>query len=173
MRVLAVIDMQNDFIDGALGTKEAQDIVPNVVKLIEKRRSEDAQIIFTMDTHEIFYLQTLEGKNLPIEHCIKGTQGWKITDKINTIPGDIIVPKNTFGYLKWDMLLGPGVSEIEVIGLCTDICVISNALILRALYPNKNIVIYEDCTAGVTPEAKTAALEIAKANQIEVRKFKE
>jgi len=174
MKTLIVVDMQNDFIDGALGTPEARAIVPNVKKKIEEYRENNCEIIFTRDTHLDNYLKTQEGKNLPVEHCIKGTKGWRIHDELK--PNDIrytsietVVDKNTFGKLDLGEYFDELPEQIELVGLCTDICVISNAMILKATYPEIPIVVDASCCAGVTPESHKNALEAMKMCQIEIR----
>lgn len=172
MKTLIVIDMQNDFIDGTLGTKEAQDIVLNVAKKIDNYRSLGYQIIFTRDTHNDDYLMTYEGRNLPIKHCIKDSFGWQITDKINIKNTDIIIDKYTFGY-DWagniedihNFILG---NEIEIVGLCTDICVISNVLILKSIFNDRDIIVDANCCAGTTDKNHKNALEVMKACQVKI-----
>lgn len=166
-RTLIVIDMQNDFIDGALGTKEAQAIVPNVKKKIEEYKARGDEVVFTRDTHFSNYLETNEGKHLPVEHCIEGTYGWQIRSELFTEPMQI-VDKPTFGNLYWKSFFDFEEREIELVGLCTDICVVSNALILKAMYPGTNITVDASCCAGVTPESHKAALTTMKMCQIEV-----
>lgn len=171
-KALIVIDMQNDFINGSLGTREAQAIVPNVAKLIQS--SDYAAIFFTRDTHSKDYLDTQEGKNLPIEHCIRGTNGWKIHDDIAvaSIESDmagVIIDKPTFGAFDIaDELAEGNYDEVDLVGLCTDICVITNALILKTQFPEMKINIIENATAGTTPEVKQAALTVAKSCQINI-----
>ena len=165
-KTLIVIDMQNDFIDGALGTKEAQAIVSNVKKKIEEYRSCNNEIIFTRDTHYTDYLNTNEGKHLPVEHCIKDTLGWQISKELDT-NGRLCIDKESFGFRYWDML-GDDIESVEVVGLCTDICVVSNALILKATFPEINITVDASCCAGVTPESHKAALTTMKMCQINV-----
>ena len=165
-KTLIVIDMQNDFISGSLGTQEAQAIVPNVKKKIEEYKARGDEIIFTRDTHKANYLETNEGKHLPIEHCIFGTWGWIIADEVN-YPEYHHINKPTFGYTFWDYDLDE-VSDIELVGLCTDICVVSNALILKAHFPAVNITVDASCCAGVTPESHKAALTTMKMCQINV-----
>ena len=166
--VLIVVDMQNDFIDGSLGSKEAEQIVDNVKEKINAYLKAGKRVIFTKDTHPENYLETYEGKHLPVTHCVKGTDGWKISD---VLPYDetlcSVVEKGTFGYLGWDVLLSDA-ADLEICGLCTDICVISNALILRANYPEKDILVDAACCAGVTPDLHKAALQVMASNQIEV-----
>ena len=164
MKTLIVIDMQNDFIDGSLGTKEAENIVDNVKKKIEEYKKNKDKIIFTRDTHNENYLETSEGKKLPVEHCIKGTYGWQIKDGLMVDDAEII-DKPSFGYTEWDKF---NFSEIEIVGLCTDICVVSNALILKALYPDIKISVDSSCCAGVTKETHNSALETMKMCQIDI-----
>ena len=164
-KTLIVVDMQNDFIDGALGTKEAQSIVPNVKKKIEEYKGRGDEIIFTRDTHFSNYLETNEGKHLPVEHCIEGTHGWQIRDELFTEPMPI-VDKPTFGNLHWKSFFD--FKEVELVGLCTDICVVSNAIILKAMYPEIDITVDASCCAGVTPESHQAALTTMKMCQINV-----
>ena len=163
-KTLIVIDMQNDFIDGSLGTDEAVKIVPNVRKKIEEYRSNGDEIIFTRDTHGEDYLSTPEGKKLPVVHCVKNTHGWQIADGLD-VPDAIHIDKPSFGYIHWDKSC---VEKIELVGLCTDICVVSNALILRALFPNAEISVDSACCAGVTPETHNSALATMKMCQIDV-----
>jgi nicotinamidase-related amidase len=165
MKTLIVIDMQNDFISGSLGTKEAQAIVPNVKKKIEEYKARGDEIIFTRDTHQSDYLETNEGKHLPIKHCINGTYGWIIADEVN-YPEYKHVNKRTFGYTFWNY--EEEFEEIELVGLCSDICVISNALILKAQFPKINITVDASCCAGTTPKKHKAALEVMKSCQINV-----
>lgn len=168
-KILIVIDMQNDFIDGTLGTPEAQAIVPEVKDKIKRCLTEKYDIVFTRDTHSENYLETNEGKNLPVPHCIKGTDGWQIKEEL-CYDDMYCVNKSTFGYLNWN-LLGidfNDVESIEIIGVCTDICVVSNALILKAMYPNIDIMVDASCCAGVTPETHKAALTTMKMCQINV-----
>ena len=162
MKVLVVVDMQNDFIDGALGTKEAEAIVPFVA---DKIRNFDGMVLSTRDTHFENYLETQEGKNLPVKHCIKGTDGWQIVPGLETGNCEYI-DKPTFGWMNWNGL--DEKDELELIGVCTDICVVSNALILKAKYPEAAISVDASCCAGVTPEKHKAALETMKSCQIDV-----
>ena len=166
MKTLIVIDMQNDFIDGSLGTKEAQAIVPNVKKKIEEYKSRGDEIIFTRDTHQNDYLDTNEGKNLPVEHCIYGAKGWQIADGLEPLDYACeYINKPTFGWIWWYEHI---FEEIELVGLCTDICVVSNALILKAMFPEIKITVDASCCAGVTPESHKAALTTMKMCQINV-----
>lgn len=163
-KTLIVVDMQKDFIDGALGTKEAVAIVENVKKKIAQYQQNGDEIIFTRDTHQSDYLNTNEGKNLPVEHCIKGTDGWKIQEGLE-VPGAIYIDKPTFGYMNWKEY---NLEEVEMVGLCTDICVVSNALIIKATYPEIQVSVDASCCAGVTPESHTAALTTMKMCQVKV-----
>ena len=165
-KTLIVVDVQNDFVDGSLGTKEAQAIIPNVKKKIKEYRDRGDQIIFTRDTHPTNYLETYEGKHLPVVHCIKNSDGWQISDKLDfDTENDILIDKPTFGYLNWKDF---DFEEVEICGLCTDICVISNALIIRAIYPEIDITVDSSCCAGVTQETHKAALETMKMCQIKI-----
>ncbi len=163
-KTLIVVDMQNDFIDGSLGTKEAQAIVPNVKAKIREYQERGDEIIFTRDTHHEDYLQTPEGRKLPVEHCIEGTRGWQIADGLETAACSYI-DKPTFGWINWN---DRSFEEIELVGLCTDICVVSNALILKATFPEAEITVDAGCCAGVTPATHKAALETMKMCQIQV-----
>lgn len=170
-KILIVIDMQNDFIDAALGTKEAEAIVDAVKKKIWTYPAKD--IIATMDTHGENYMETQEGKYLPVPHCIKGSEGWKIRPDIAVLlKGAKIYEKPTFGStaLAADMkaLSEKEDIELELIGLCTDICVVSNALLLKAAMPEVKISVDPSCCAGVTPEKHMAALETMRSCQIQV-----
>ena len=169
-KLLIVIDMQNDFIDGSLGTPEAEAIV-DAVK--DKIRSYPAGDIFaTMDTHESDYLSTQEGRNLPVEHCIQGTEGWRIRPGIAELLTEaVIFEKPTFGSVRMAEAVKAieDLEEIELIGLCTDICVVSNALLLKATLPEVKICVDSRCCAGVTPEKHLAALETMRSCQIEVK----
>lgn len=163
-KTLIVVDMQNDFIDGSLGTKEAQAIVGNVKKKIGEYQARGDEIIFTRDTHQEDYLETPEGKKLPVKHCIYGTKGWKIAEGLE-VPEGIYIDKPTFGWVRWNER---SFEEIELVGLCTDICVVSNALILKAMFPEAEITVDASCCAGVTPDTHRAALETMKMCQIQV-----
>ena len=170
-KILIVIDMQNDFIDGSLGTAEALAIVENVKDKI--RQYAPADVIATMDTHGEDYMQTQEGKYLPVPHCIKGSDGWKIRPDIAELLEEAkIYEKPTFGStaLAEDLkeLSGKEEIELELIGLCTDICVVSNALLLKAMMPEVQISVDASCCAGVTPEKHEAALETMRSCQIRV-----
>lgn len=163
-KTLIVVDMQKDFIDGALGSKEAVAIVENVKNKIAQYQENGDEIIFTRDTHQSDYLNTNEGKNLPVEHCIQGTDGWKIQEGLE-VPGAIYIDKPTFGYMNWKDY---NLEEVELVGLCTDICVVSNALIIKATYPEIQVSVDASCCAGVTPESHEAALTTMKMCQVKV-----
>lgn len=165
-RTLIVIDMQNDFISGSLGTKEAQAIVPNVKRKIEEYKTRGDNVIFTRDTHLDNYLDTNEGRHLPIPHCIYETDGWLIEETLNTDDAVKIINKPYFGYTGWKA--EPIFGDVELVGLCTDICIVSNALILKAQFPEINITVDASCCAGVTPESHKAALTTMKMCQINV-----
>lgn len=163
-KTLIVVDMQNDFIDGSLGTLEAQAIVANVKKKIDEYNQLGAEIIFTRDTHYEDYLETNEGKNLPVIHCVEDTKGWQIADGLE-VEGATIINKPSFGYTGWADF---NFEEVEIIGLCTDICVVSNALIIKALFPEINVTVDASCCAGVTPKSHAAALLTMKTCQVNV-----
>lgn len=166
--ILLVIDMQNDFIDGSLGTKEAVAILPNVKKKIEEF---DGLVLFTRDTHFEDYLQTQEGKRLPVVHCIKGTQGWQIREELEELRKTDVIDKLTFGSKELGPILEKidteeGIESITLIGLCTDICVISNALIAKAYCPEVPVIVDSNCCAGVSPQSHENALSAMAACQI-------
>ena len=171
MNILVVIDMQNDFIDGALGTPEAVAIVP---KVMVKMMNFDGLVLATRDTHGEDYLERQEGKKLPVVHCIKGTHGWEIKDEIQQLLISQPIDKPTFGSEALGKVLKDLNNDVEpidsitLVGLCTDICVISNAMLLRAFLPEVPIMVDASCCAGVTPESHERALEAMKACQIEI-----
>lgn len=175
MKVLVVVDMQNDFINGALGTKEAEAVVPGVV---EKIREFDGKIIATRDTHGEDYLESEEGKHLPVVHCVKGTEGWEIRREVEEAlrakSGYRVIDKSAFGSVELGECVKKldeteeSVEEITLIGLCTDICVISNALLLKAYLPEVPVRVEASCCAGVTPQSHEQALEAMKMCQIEI-----
>lgn len=171
-KVLIVVDMQNDFVDGALGTKEAAGIVGRVAGRI---RRFEGSVIATLDTHGKDYLDTAEGKKLPVPHCVKMTHGWLVQKEVLEAlesRGCLWVEKNTFGAKRLvreiKKIRKKHEIEIEMVGLCTDICVVSNALLLKAHFPEIKISVAADCCAGVTPQTHKAALETMKMCQIEV-----
>ena len=173
-RMLVVVDMQNDFIDGALGTAEAVAIVP---KVIEKIKGFKGQVLYTRDTHDDSYMDSLEGQKLPVPHCVYKTEGWLLQPEIGQLAreaGSLIFDKPTFGSLGLAGCLSgiakvAKIDEIELVGLCTDICVISNALLLKATLPDTNIVVDSSCCAGVTPGSHETALQAMAACQVEIR----
>lgn len=170
-KILVVIDMQNDFINGALGTAEAVGIVDKVVKKI---RNYPADCIYaTRDTHGEDYLETWEGRYLPVKHCIKGTMGWEIRKEVaQAMPQALVIDKPTFGSEELAQRLLEESKreeiEIELVGLCTDICVVTNALLLKTKLPETKIKVDAACCAGVTPESHGAALLTMKMCQVEV-----
>lgn len=172
-KYLVVIDMQNDFIDGSLGTPQAQAIVP---KVLEKIKNFKETVMFTRDTHGEDYLQTQEGKNLPIVHCVAGTLGWELQKDIDDYAkanGCLIFDKPAFGSVHLvSCIVGiakmASIEEIELVGLCTDICVISNALLLKAALPECRIVVDKSCCAGVTPESHENALKAMEMCQVSI-----
>lgn len=171
-KILVVVDMQNDFINGALGTEEAQAVVENAAAAIEEF---EGSIYVTMDTHQSNYLDTAEGKKLPVVHCVKGTDGWRLHERImQALAGKeySTIEKGTFGSIRLaEEILKTGDQEemeIECFGLCTDICVVSNALLLKANFPETKLTVRADCCAGVTPETHEAALKTMEMCQIEV-----
>lgn len=163
-KAIVVVDVQNDFVSGALGSKEAREMIPRLVRKLEDTQHD---VIFTMDTHNEKYLETQEGKFLPIPHCIKGTEGWQIVPELREYAalaeleeyaGRVrVIEKKSFGSTRLPSLLKP-YDEIEFCGLCTDICVVSNALLIKAFYPETLISIDSKCCAGSSPEAHEAAL---------------
>lgn len=171
-KVLIVVDMQNDFIDGALGTKEAEAIVPAAAARIRKAREDGYTVIATLDTHGEDYMQTAEGRMLPVPHCIKGTNGWELNPEIQAAAGECtLVEKPTFGSTKLPGIVAEAGRDadqltIELLGLCTDICVVSNALMLKAHFPQANLAVNAACCAGVTPAKHAAALETMQSCQI-------
>ena len=184
-RTLIVVDMQNDFVYGPLGTKEAQAIIPKIKAKIEEYVKNEDIVIFTQDEHDEDYLETQEGKNLPVPHCLKGTKGWEVIPELD-IPQECIFPnpikylhltKPHFGYSNWggsSAFFGVNKEcsrkdiEIELVGVCSDICVITNALSLKTDYPETHIIVDASCCAGTTPEKHLAALEVMKSCQIDV-----
>lgn len=171
-KILVVVDMQKDFVDGALGTKEAVAIVPNVVKKIEDF---DGDIIVTYDTHSENYMDTQEGKNLPVPHCIKGTDGWKLDARVQEALDKKtykVIEKPTFGAVELPEYIKANYNteelEIELCGLCTDICVVSNALLMKANFLEAKVTVDASCSAGVTPDSHNAALTTMKMCQVNV-----
>ena len=169
-KLLAVIDMQNDFIDGSLGTKEAVSIVPKVKECVEESTKKKYDVIFTRDTHYSDYLSTKEGKNLPVEHCIINTEGWQICKELIGYTNDKnVFDKPTFGSIEFmNYVKENNDDESVLVGLCTDICVISNAMLFKAALPEADIKVVANACAGVTVDSHNNALEAMKMCQIEV-----
>ena len=166
MRILVVVDMQNDFIDGALGTPEAQAIVGRVAAKVEAYKNRGDEVVFTRDTHGENYPTTQEGRNLPVRHCVRETEGWRISSAIDTT-GCTLFDKITFGSLELaEYIAQREPMSVELVGLCTDICVISNALILKARIPEVPVGVDASCCAGVTPESHRNALSAMKSCQV-------
>ena len=166
-KILVVVDMQNDFINGALGTKEAEAIVPYVKSFID---SFDGEVIFTRDTHYENYMETAEGKSLPVPHCIKGTEGWQIHPELDQLRRTDAIDKITFGSKELvELLKDKGdIESITFVGLCTDICVISNAMLVKAFYPEIPLAVDAKGCAGVTHESHERALGAMKMCQIKI-----
>ena len=185
--VLFVIDMQNDFIDGALGTKEAEKIVKpvvNLIKLLNNAQSEHdvkLKVVATRDTHDdATYMDSMEGKNLPVKHCIRDSHGWQIRTEVADALDEakaIIIDKPNFGLKPemmknlFDNVITDKINKIYVCGLCTDICVLSNVMLLKSLYPEADIIVIENCCAGVTPAKHDAAIESMRSCQISIKEF--
>ena len=171
---LIVIDMQNDFVDGALGSPEAVQIVPAVAEHIRRRKGEGATVIATLDTHGPDYLSTAEGKKLPVPHCIRGTDGWALNPEVEAaLEGCERIEKPSFGSLRLPERVAELAGDakklsIELLGLCTDICVVSNALLLKARFPEADISVVRECCAGATPELHEAALKTMQSCQIAI-----
>ena len=170
-KLLLVIDMQTDFVDGALGSAEAVEIIPNVLREIAKY--EKADIIATRDTHPAEYMETREGRHLPVSHCIKGTPGWELHPAIApALDGCLVIDKPTFGSTELCeyivKLAGKEDIEVTFVGLCTDICVVSNAMLIKAALPEIDISVVSDACAGVTPDTHTAALTTMRMCQINI-----
>ncbi len=165
--LLIVIDMQNDFIDGSLGSPDAAKILPSVKKKIAEF---DGEVVFTKDTHSRVYLLTQEGKNLPVEHCIKGTKGWELNEEILPFSKfSRIFEKPCFGSIELcEYVVGGDYKNITIIGLCTDVCVVTAALMLKAYLPEVKITVDSACCAGITPEGHMHALETMKSCQINI-----
>lgn len=169
-KALVIVDLQNDFIDGALGTKEAQEMLVRLEKKLEKAHAAGTALFFTMDTHGEDYLSTQEGERLPVPHCIRGTKGWEIADTLQPFVQEAaaVIEKPSFGSTELPAAL-KDYDEIELVGLCTDICVISNTLLLKAFYPEKRISVDASCCAGVTVESHENALCAMKMCQVDIK----
>ena len=167
-KALIVIDVQNDFIFDALGSADAQKIFPNVQKRVSQARLDGEQIIFTRDTHGDDYMQTQEGRKLPVPHCIKGTRGWEICEGLYQT-GDVVFDKPTFGSIELAKYLqSQSFDVIEFIGVCTDICVVSNVLLAKALCLQAEVFVRADCCAGISPQTHAAALQTMQSCQVAV-----
>ena len=173
-KMLIVVDMQNDFVNGALGSNEAVAIIPAVEDKVRHAIENEVLVVFTRDTHYLDYMDTMEGRNLPVSHCIEGTRGWEIIPQLRNYTGSPwycnAIDKIAFGSIALAYIIGrEKPDEIELVGLCTDICVISNALIAKAACPEAVVSVDASCCAGVTPERHRTALEAMKACQIVVK----
>ena len=166
-KLLIVIDMQNDFIYGSLGTGEARAVLPYVKAKIEEYRKAGQEIVFTRDTHDSHYLETQEGKNLPVPHCIRGTDGWQIVKGLHL--DEPVFDKPTFGSSKLaDFVKAGCYDEVALLGVCTDICVLSNAVLVKTACPEMSVKVYEKGCAGVTPDAHKAAIAVLSSIQVEI-----
>ena len=167
-KLLVVVDMQNDFIGGALGTQEAQSILPAVRARIADARKEGEEVAFTRDTHGNDYLSTQEGKNLPVPHCIAGTEGHEIAAGL-CLAGERVFDKPAFGSIELAAYVkAGGFAAVELVGVCTDICVISNALLIKAFCPEAEVCVRAGCCAGVTPQSHQTALAAMRACQVKI-----
>ena len=169
-KALIVVDMQNDFVTGPLGTPEAREMLPRLVKKLEDIEAEGAvDVIFTQDTHSENYLDTQEGRNLPVVHCVKKTAGWEIVPELQkfTKRAKAVVEKKTFGSTRLPSLIKP-YEVIEFAGVCTDICVVSNALLIKSFYPEQRVQVDASCCAGTTPEAHREALNVMRNCQCRI-----
>ena len=169
-KLLIVIDMQNDFITGPLGNEECRKIVPNVVNKTESvLKNNAADIAYTLDTHKTNYLETQEGKNLPVIHCIENTHGWMLIPELQEIQAEKSFCKPTFGSIELaEWIKENEYTEVELVGVCTDICVISNAFVIKAVNPEVKIIVDATCCAGLTPEKHKAALDVMQSCQVNV-----
>lgn len=167
-KILIVVDVQNDFVIGSLGSPQAKAIIPNVKAKINEYNDRGDKIIFTRDTHDENYLETQEGKYLPVLHCVSGTPGWEIYDHLDKNTSYDYIDKETFGWNGWSGKINDPIDEIEIIGLCTDICIVTNALILKTLFPETVITVDASCCAGVTEESHKAALLVMRSCQVNV-----
>ena len=179
MKMLIAIDLQKDFTTGVLGNAECDKAADKAAERIAafRRETPDTPVIFTLDTHTEDYMNTQEGKNLPVVHCVRGTDGWKLDERIEVVraEGDIMVEKPAFGSAELPAVIrkaagGKDIEEIEFIGVCTDICVISNAMIVKAAFPEVPIVINSECCAGVTPQSHENALSAMAVCQMKIER---
>ena len=167
-RLLVIVDMQNDFLTGALANENAERVLANVKAKLEKARLENIEVVFTRDTHFENYLSTQEGKNLPVPHCIKGTWGWNIADGLYE-GNERVFDKPVFGSIELATFVKEGgYTDVEVVGVCTDICVVSNVLLIKAYCPETAVVVDSDCCAGVTKESHESALKTMASCQVSV-----
>lgn len=167
-KFLVVVDMQNDFCTGSLKNSDAIAIIPKIKDLIEKMRENDTDIVYTRDTHYDNYLETTEGKYLPVKHCVRGTNGWEIVQELQPRKNDTVIDKPTFGYKAWAATSIENGDEIHICGVCTDICVVSNALMLKAVFPDSKVVIHKNECAGLTREKHEHALDVMSSCQCEI-----
>lgn len=169
MKHFIVIDMQNDFCTGALANKDAVAIIPRIKAELQKARAEGSNIIFTRDTHSENYLETGEGKHLPIKHCVKDTKGWQVVPELmeETDEDTLFIDKLHFGYDSWEEFIKEG-DEVVICGTCTDICVVSNSLAIKAI-ENVEVTVIADCCAGLTKEGHEAALKVMECCQCNIR----
>lgn len=169
MKHFIVIDMQNDFCTGALANKDAVAIIPRIKEELQKARAEDSNIIFTRDTHTENYMETGEGKHLPVKHCVKDTEGWQIVPELmeETDENTLFIDKLHFGYDGWEEFIKEG-DEVTICGTCTDICVVSNSLALKAI-EGVEVTVIADCCAGLTKEDHEAALKVMECCQCNIR----
>lgn len=167
-KLLVVVDMQNDFIDGSLGSREARLILPAVQAKIEAALAGGSEVVFTRDTHTPLYLDTAEGKHLPVPHCIQGTHGWELAAPIAAFGGRVF-DKPTFGSVELAYYIAAGhYQSVELVGVCTDICVISNAMLIKAFLPECTVSVDSACCAGVTPASHQTALKAMAQCQIQI-----
>ena len=166
-KCIVVVDMQNDFVNGELGTNEAKEMLPRLLEKLKKE--EDTPLFFTKDTHKENYLATNEGKHLPVKHCIKNTDGWQIVDELQEFAAKAeVIEKKTFGSTRLPSVVAK-FDEIELVGVCTDICVISNAILLKAFFPEKTISVDSNACAGTTVEGHQKALDVMRTCHVEVK----
>jgi len=165
--LLVVVDMQNDFVTGSLANADAQKIVPRIAKKLKKTKKD---VMFTMDTHDENYLETFEGKKLPVKHCIKGTEGWKIVSELGeyAVKSKAIVEKKSFGAVTLIQLIDE-YDTIEFVGTCTDICVVNTILLLRSFFPDKELIVDKKCCAGTSRKAHNAAILVMQNSQIDIK----
>lgn len=166
-KFFVIIDMQKDFVDGSLANPAAAAIIPAIKEAAEKALADGAELVFTLDTHYKDYLKTGEGKHLPVEHCIEGTDGWRIVDELQDLATNaIMIPKEHFGSNLWTEYIQPG-DEVTMCGTCTDICVVSNALAIKQI-ENVEVNVIANACAGLSPETHKAALDVMKCCQCNI-----